>query len=142
MARATPDEVYALVGVPADSETLPCNTVILFIDMATCIIERALPCITQKEISEACIKLAETAIAAHLLSVSGVLHAHGHGTKKKETFENWTVEWSVVNTSSQAGLFNSHFGSAANSMLGGCLTNVDKATASIFLGGGAGSCLC
>ena len=137
MARAIPDDVTAMLGIAPD--VLPCNTTILFIDMAACIIERALPCITAKGISGDCLVLAEGLLAAHLLSTSGAGQSQGVGIKKRETFENWTIEW-AVNSISQGGIMGSTYGQNANSMLGGCLTDLDKPTASITFAGGAGGC--
>lgn len=130
MARTTPAEVKAITG-----STLDDSVIEIFIDAASCIIDQIEACTIGKGISSDCLIKAETFLSAHLLSTSGV--GQESGVKKRETFENWTVEYAIASFDS-GGVLGTFYGQSANSLTGGCLQEVDKRTPLIFFTGGAG----
>lgn len=128
MARTTPAEVKAINGSKLDDTVID-----IFIDAASCIIDQIEACTIGKGISSDCLSKAETFLSAHLLSLSGVGQASG--IKKRETFENWTVEY-AISSFSGTGIMSTPYGMSANSITGGCLQEVDKRTPVIgFFGG-------
>lgn len=130
MARTAPAEVKAITGSTLDDAVIQ-----IFIDAASCIIDQIEACTIGKGISSDCLVKAETFLAAHLLSLSGV--GQTSGIKKRETFENWTVEY-AISSFSGTGVMSTPYGMSANSLTGGCLQEVDKRTPVIFFTGGAG----
>ena len=68
------------------------------------------------------------------LAQSGV--GGNSGIKKRETFENWTVEYVVGNYQS-SGVLSTPYGNTANAISGGCLQEVDKTNYEVFYSGGA-----
>lgn len=125
----TPEDVRKISG-----STLPDETIQCFIDAAVCVAERIEPCMNGKGISEACKTQVVTFLAAHMLAQSGV--GGNSGIKKRETFENWTVEYVVGNYQS-SGVLSTPYGNTANAISDGCLQEVDKTNYEVFYGGGA-----
>lgn len=130
MARTTPAEVRAITGSTLTDEQMQ-----PFIDAASCIIDQVEACTIGKGISDDCLKQAETFLSAHLLSLSPL--GQKTGTKKRETFENYTVEYAIGSYTSD-GVLSTSYGQAANALTGGCLQEADKRTAYIGFFGGAG----
>jgi len=128
MARTTPANVRAITGSSlTDDQIQP------FIDAASCIIDQVEACTIGKGISSDCLKQAETFLAAHLLSLSPL--GQTTGTKKRVTFENYTVEYAIGSYTSE-GVISTSYGQAANALTGGCLQEVDKRAPYIgFFGG-------
>lgn len=128
---ATPDDVRDLTG-----STLTDPQIQPFVDAAACIMERAAACITRQGVTAACQDRAQAFLAAHLLTLSTVGQSGGSGVKRRETFENYTVEF-VVGSYSGSGIMATPYGQAANSITGGCLQEVDKRPLQICFFGGA-----
>ncbi len=80
---------------------------------------------------------AEIWLTAHLMAVSnaGQDEGSGTGTKKKETFENYTIEWATSAAKGDA-IMSTHYGQMANTMMKGCLVEQDKRQAGILFAGG------
>lgn len=129
MTRATPADVRAINGSTAEDAAIQ-----PFIDAASCIIDQIEACAIGKGISSDCLKTAEAYLAAHLMSQSAM--GQKTGVKKRETFENYTVEWARSQITGQ-GILSSDYGAAANALTGGCLQEADKRTAFIGFFGGA-----
>ena len=126
---ASGDTVRSITGSTlTDLELQP------FLDGADCIMERVSTCTTNKGVSSSCLDLAASYLASHLLSLSTV--GKDIRTKKSETFENWSIDYAVSQVMS-GGSMSTHYGQTANSILGGCLQEVDKQQASICFFGAA-----
>jgi hypothetical protein len=126
---ASGDTVRSITGSTlTDLELQP------FLDGADCIMERVSTCTTNKGVSSSCLDLAASYLASHLLSLSTV--GKDSRTKKRETFENYTVEYAVAQVMGN-GVMSTQYGQTANSILGGCLQEVDKQQANICFFGGA-----
>ena len=130
MARTTPEAVKAITG-----STLDDSVIQAFIDAASCIIDQVEACVIGKGISQECLTTAETFLASALLVKSSV--GQSSGALKRETFENYTVEWAQSQITGQ-GLLSNGYGETANALTGGCLQEVDKRTPLLFYTGGAG----
>jgi hypothetical protein len=129
MARTTPEKVKEITGSSLDDAQIQ-----PFIDAASCIIDQAEACAIGRGISSDCLTQAETFLAAHLLSLSPL--GQKTGTKKRETFENYTVEFAISAYTSE-GVLSTSYGQAANALTGGCLQEVDKRQPYIGFFGGA-----
>lgn len=105
-----------------------------FISAAECIINQVEACMIGKGISDACQTSSAAWLSAHLMASAGV--DDSSRVKKRETFENYTVEWAQSTVTGQ-GLLSSTFGATANAMAGGCLQETDKRQVQIFGFGGA-----
>ena len=126
----TPDAVRAINGSSlADAAIQP------FIDAALCIALSVQACAVGAGVSDECLTTATAFIACHLLSGVGV-GGSASKVKSKESFENWSVEY-ISGQYSSSGVLSTSYGNIANSMLGGCLQEVDKRKPSLFFFGGA-----
>jgi len=115
---ASGDQVRSITCTDLDDTALA-----PFLEAANCIVERASACIAGKGVSQDCIDLASSYLASHLFTLS--CKGKESRTIKRETFENYTVEYAVSQVSGQ-GILSTTYGQAANGMLGGCLSEVDK----------------
>lgn len=125
----TPDQVRAISGSTKDDAVISA-----FIAPAVCIAEQAELCMTGKGLSDDCQTSVATWLAAHLMASSGI--DNSSRVKKRETFENYTVEW-AQSTVSGDGIMSSTFGQTANTISGGCLAEIDKRNTFIGFFGGA-----
>ena len=126
---ASGDTVRSITGSTlTDLELQP------FLDGADCIMGRVSTCTTSKGISDSCLDLAASYLASHLLSLSTV--GKDSRTKKRETFENYTVEYAVSQVMGN-GVMSTQYGQTANSIVGGCLQEVDKQQSVVCFFGGA-----
>lgn len=125
----TPDDVKAING-----STLDDTAIQPFIDAAMCIIGQVEACMVGKGISDSCQTSAAAWLAAHLMASAGI--DNSSRVKKRETFEQYTVEWAQSQITGQ-GILSTSFGATANAMSGGCLQETDKRNVNIFFFGGA-----
>lgn len=125
----TPDQVRAINGSALDDTAIQ-----PFIDAAVCIAEQIELCMNGKGLSESCQTTVTAYIAAHLMAMSGI--DNSSRVKKRETFENYTVEWAQAQVTG-SGVMSTTFGQAANTISGGCLQDIDKRTAYVGFFGGA-----
>ena len=119
----TPADVKAINGSTLDDVVIQ-----PFIDAADCILQTVSGCTSDKGITSACLDIARAWLAAHLMGMSSI----GNDTlaKKKESFENYTVE-RVVGGFSGKGILSTPYGQTANSLTGGCLQEADKGQAKV-----------
>ena len=122
-ATSTPDLVRALSGSKADDPTVQ-----IFIDAASALIDSIAGCLSSYGLHPCDMDIACTFLAAHLLASSGA--GGDAGTKSKERFEQYSVEY-VVGGYSGKGVMGTTYGQAANSLTRGCLENLDKPPAAI-----------
>ena len=115
--------------------TLDNDVVDSFIQAATVIIDSVQTCATNAGVTDMALAQAETWLTAHLLAVSNVGQSNGSGIKKKETFENYSVEWSTAASTGQ-GILATHYGMTANALTLGCLQEADKRNVAILFAGG------
>lgn len=99
-----------------------------FMDAACCILNRVDSCLESKGVSAECVNQAGVWLSAHLLSLSPLGKAQK--IKKKETFENYSVEYAISSFSGQ-GISLTTYGQTANTITGGCLVEADKQQANI-----------
>lgn len=120
---ATAAEVRAITG-----STLDDAAIAPFLAAADCILDRVSACTTRKGVTPGCLDIAAAWLAAHLLTLSSV--GQESGVKRRETFENYTVEY-VVGSYGSAGIKATSYGNTANELAGGCLQEADKAPAQV-----------
>ena len=120
----TPDDVRAITGSDASDEAIQ-----PFIDAAQCIIDGLAGCMTSKGVLQSDQDKACAFLAAHIMSSSKV-GQDGIGTKRRETFENYTVEWAMSSLSGQGPLSTS-YGQTANLLTRGCLQESYKAPSAV-----------
>lgn len=125
----TPEQVKAFNESKKDDAVIQS-----FIDAALCIAEQVELCMNGKGLSESCQTSVVTWLACHLMASSGI--DDSSRVKKRETFENYTVEW-AQSTVSGDGIMSTTFGQTANTLSGGCLGEVDKRNAFVGFFGGA-----
>lgn len=122
-ATTTPVEVRGVNGSSLDDSVIQ-----PFVDAAICIVDGASDCTTAKGVTQACLDNAAAWLAAHLLAMSAI--GVDTATVKKESFENYSVE-RVVGGFSGQGVLSTTYGQTANTLLGGCLAESDKAPATV-----------
>lgn len=113
----TPDQVRGITG-----STLEDSIIQPFIDAAGCVMAQVADCTA--DMTAACTDIAEAYVTAHLLTISPV--GKGSGTITKETIRGkYSVEY-LVSQVNKGGILSSQWGQTANTMLGGCLAQIDK----------------
>lgn len=125
----TPEQVKAINGSTLDDALIQ-----PFIDAAMCIVNQVEACMIGKGIPDSCQTMVAAYVAAHLMAMSGV--DNSSRVKKRETFENYTVEWAQAQVNGD-GIMSTTFGQVANTMSGHCLSEYDKRTAYLGIFGGA-----
>lgn len=114
---ATPQQVKDITG-----STLADGSIQSFLDAAACIMLQVADCTAG--MTAACTNIAEAYVAAHLLTLSPV--GKGSGTITKETLRGkYSVEY-MTSQVNKGGILATQFGQTANTMLGGCLAQIDK----------------
>lgn len=124
-----PDQVRAINGSALEDAAIQ-----PFIDAAMCIVNQIELCMNGKGISEDCQTTVAAWLSAHLMGMSGI--ENSSRVKKRETFENYTVEWAQAQVTG-SGIMSTTFGQTANTLSGGCLQEVDKRTTYVGFFGGA-----
>ena len=130
MPRATPDTVRAING-----STLTDPSISPFISAASCMIDQVVASGCASTVTEDCLATAETFLTCHIMSGSGAGETGGGGIKIEEKFENYSVKFQ--RSMSGAGVLGTSYGITANSLLNGCLVELDKRQPVIFNFGGA-----
>ena len=122
--RTNATDVKAITG-----STLIDATVDLFIVTANIMINKAVTdgCAVT---DETVLTEAEKYLAAHLMTTSGVGATAGGLIASKERFENYTVEY-AMSTVMGDGVNATMYGKTANMLMGGCLSDLTTAKASI-----------
>lgn len=130
MARTTPDQVREINGSTLDDASI--NP---FIEAASCLVDRVVASGCADSLSSTCLSSAEAFLTCHIMSGSSVGESGGGGIKTQEKFENYSVEFQRSTTGD--GVLGTSYGITANSLLNGCLVEVDKRNVNIFFLGGA-----
>lgn len=125
----TPDQVRAINGSTLDDAAIQ-----PFVDAAMCIVNQIELCMNGKGIPADCQTTVAAWLAAHLMATAGI--DSKSRVKKRETFENYTVEW-AQSTVEGGGVMSTTFGQTANTISGNCLTEYDKRTTYVGFFGGA-----
>lgn len=120
---ATPTEVRDITGSTlADAAIQP------FLDAAACAVGQVEDCAVG--VSDTCKTMAESYLAAHLLTTSTV--GQSSATVKKESLRGkYSVEYLSGNATGQ-GVLGTTYGQTANMLLAGCLAELDKSPARIW----------
>ena len=128
MPRATADSVRLISG-----STLLDPAINPFISAASCMIDRVVAsgCVVDAD----CLASAETFLTCHIMSGSGAGEKGGGGIKTEEKFENYSVKFQ--RSMSGAGVLGTSYGTTANSLVNGCLVELDKRQPVMFSFGGA-----
>lgn len=117
----TPDQVRGITGSKLEDSIIQ-----PFVTAAGCIMLRVADCTAS--MTDDCVDVAETYVAAHLLTITPI--GKGSGTIIKETLNGeYSVEY-LVSSVSKGGILSTQYGQMANTMLGGCLAELDKAPVS------------
>ncbi len=119
------DDVRKITGSKADDSTIQ-----IFVDTAQCILDSISACTSDKNISDECLEKALAYLAAHLLVSSGAGNSDTGKVKKKESFENYSVEYAMGSIEGQ-GIMSTTYGQSANAITQGCLQEVGKRNPSI-----------
>ena len=122
--RATPGDV---VGISASTTD---DTVIqTFINVSNSLINAAIAsgCTTS---DATVLRQAEAFLAAHLLTTSGGGIDGGGRIKKEEKFENYSVKFAMADINGE-GVLSTNYGVTANMLMGGCLSDMNSAPATI-----------
>ena len=130
MARTTPDLVKAING-----STLSDPAINSFICAATCLVDKVVESGCSGVTDIDCLTSAETFLTCHIMSGSGAGEKGGGGIKTEEKFENYSVKFQ--RSVSGVGVLGTSYGNTANSLLNGCLVELDKRQVNIFNYGGA-----
>ena len=130
MARTTPDKVKEING-----STLSDPAINSFICAATCLVDKVVSSGCAGDIDIDCLTAAETFLTCHIMSGSGAGEKGGGGIKTEEKFENYSVKFQ--RSMSGPGVLGTSYGNTANSLLNGCLVELDKRKVGIFNFGGA-----
>lgn len=120
---ATGNDVRAING-----STLADPAFDVFLLGAACIMVSITGCTSGKGIDSDCLVQAEAWLACHLFS----LVPAGKKTRiqESEKFEGYSTKWAMSTMQGQ-GVLSSTYGQMANSLVGGCLSEVDKTPALI-----------
>jgi hypothetical protein len=120
---ATGDGVRAITGSALDDTALT-----PFLVAADCVIEDALACGCGATKSQTCLDSAANFLASHFLATSKV----GEKTQLvgSEKFENYQVSYKT-GTSIKQGILSTNYGQTANTLMGGCLVELDTPAASV-----------
>lgn len=130
MARTTPDQVRAING-----STLLDPAINSFICAANCLVNNVVDSGACGVTDIDCLMSAEAFLTCHIMSGSGAGEKGGGGIKTEEKFENYSVKFQ--RSMSGAGVLGTSYGNTANSLLNGCLVELDKRQVNIFNFGGA-----
>lgn len=130
MPRTTPEQVKAING-----STLSDPAISSFIVAAECLVDKVVASGCVDDASLDCLTSAETFLTCHIMSGSGAGEKGGGGIKTEEKFENYSVKFQ--RSVSGDGVLGTSYGSTANSLLNGCLVELDKRKVNIFGYGGA-----
>lgn len=125
----TPDQVKAINNSQIDGASIQ-----PFIDAAMCIVNQVEMCMIGKGLSSDCQTSVATWLTAHLMANTGI--DDKSRVKKRETFENYTVEWAQSQVQG-SGIMSTTYGQMANTLSGGCLEENDRPTAFLGIFGGA-----
>ena len=117
-----PQDVKAITGSKLENELIE-----PFIDDADCIIDAAAECVT---VTDACKVRACVNLAAHYLVTSRVGKA-SREIKRQNIEDAYDVEY-VIGSQKGEGIFSTHFGHKANTLMQGILTEFDKPQAQLF----------
>ena len=124
MARATPGDVIALTATTSDD-----TTIAVFNNIASSLIDAAIAsgcAVTDVTV----LRQAEASLAAHLLTTSGGGVDGGGRLKKEEKFENYSVKFAMADIKGE-GVLSTTYGVMANMLMGGCLSDMSSAPATI-----------
>ncbi len=113
---ATGDNVRAITGATLDDTALS-----PFLTSADCVMTSIEYC--TGELTDACKDMAAAYLASHFLSLSAI--GKEIRTIKRESFENYTQEYFLSMAKGQ-GILSTSYGQTANTLLNGCLHEVDK----------------
>ena len=130
MPRTTPDLVRSING-----STLTDPAISSFICAAECLVDKLVSSGCVDDVNIDCLISAETFLTCHIMSGSGAGEAGGGGIKTEEKFENYSVKFQ--RSTSGEGVLGTSYGQSANSLLNGCLVELDKRNPTIAFFGGA-----
>ncbi len=128
--RTTAADVKAING-----STLADAAVDAFILPASQMIDKVVANGCAADVDDPTLKSAETFLTCHIMATTGVGESGGGGLKTKEQFENYTVEFERATAGD--GVLGTSYGKIANSILDGCLVDLDKRKAQFLFAGGA-----
>ena len=95
-----------------------------FISASECILSGISSCLSMKGVTDECQDQACAWLSAHLYSITS--QGGASRSKKRETFENYTVEYAMSQVQGQGALSTS-YGQTANLLTQGCLQESYKA---------------
>ena len=122
--RATPGDVVTISATTSDDTTIS-----TFINVSNSLINAAIAsgCTTS---DATVLRQAEAFLAAHLLTTSGGGVDGGGRVKKEEKFENYSVKFAMSDIKGD-GILSTNYGITANMLMGGCLSDMSSAPATI-----------
>lgn len=122
--RATSADVVSITKTTTDDTTIK-----VFINVSNTLINAAIAngCTVTDATTLA---QAESFLAAHLLTTSGAGEEGGGRVKKKEKFENYSVEFAMGDIKGE-GILSTNYGEVANMLMDGCLSDVNSEPATV-----------